>query len=253
MKSVGIVLSGGGARGIAHLGILKALEEWGIRCTHISGTSVGAVLGALYAHGYHPDEILEIIMQARILRSMRPAWTLTGLLRLDGVRELLVRYLPGNRFEDLPIKLVVAATDLQAGKAVYFSEGELIPALLASSCVPAMFDPVKLDGRIYIDGGIMDNLPAQVIRDKVDFLIGLHCNPIVEDTQPKNFRTVLERTLLLAINGNTTTSKGFCDVLIEPPELGKVSTFEVNKARALADIGYQFAKANFSKSDFYRE
>lgn len=250
MKSVGIVLSGGGARGIAHLGILRALEEWGVRCQYVSGTSVGAVLGALYAHGHHPDEILEIIVQTKIFRSMRPAWTFSGLLRLDGIRELLVRYLPNNNFEDLPVKLVVAATDLQEGRAAYFSEGELIPALLASSCVPAMFAPVHLNGKVYIDGGITDNLPAAIIRQKVDFIIGLHCNPIVPDAEPRNVRRLIERTLLLAINGNTFPSKSLCDVLIEPPDLGTVSTFDVSKARELADIGYRFTKANFTQNDF---
>ncbi len=250
MKVTGLVLSGGGARGIAHLGIIKALEEWGVKFQCISGTSVGAIIGALYANGISADDILQIIQQTRILRSMRPAWTLSGLLRLDSIRFVLEKYLPQNSFSALQLKLTVVATDLQAGKAVYFSEGELIPALLASCCVPGMFNPVELNGRPYVDGGIIDNLPAAPLRKECDLLIGLHCNPVIELVPVRSFRTVIERTLLLAINGNSVNSRSLCDILIEPPELGKISTFEVARAKELVDIGYRFTKSNFKPGDF---
>lgn len=246
----GLVLSGGGARGIAHLGVIKALEEWGIEPAVISGTSVGAILGALYAGGMKPDEIIEAILQTKIYRSLRPAWTWKGLLRLDSIKVLLEKYLPHNTFDQLQKKLTVVATDLEAGRARYFTEGELIPALLASSCVPGMFNPVEIDGKTYVDGGITDNLPACIIRNECDLVIGLHCNPIVHIESVTNFRSVLERTLLLAINGNAVPSKSCCDIIIEPSDLGRISTFEVAKARELMDIGYLYTKANFSKADF---
>lgn len=247
---VGLVLSGGGARGISHLGAMKALDEWGIRCQHVSGTSVGAIIGAFYANGMSPDEILEVIVQTRILRSMRPAWTLRGLLRLDSIRLLLEKYIPHNNFSSLKLNLTVVATDLEKGKAEYFSSGELIPALLASSCVPGMFNPVEFNGCTYVDGGIMNNLPASPIRKQCDFVIGLHCNPIVTISPVSTFKTVLERTLLLAINGNCVNSKALCDVLIEPLELGNISTFEIARAKELVDIGYRFTKKNFKPADF---
>ncbi|HTE31843.1 MAG TPA: patatin-like phospholipase family protein [Chryseolinea sp.] len=250
MSVVGLVLSGGGARGISHLGVIKALEEWGVIFHHVSGTSVGAIIGAMYANGMRPDEILEVIVQTRILRSMRPAWTLRGLLKLDNIRILIEKHIAHNSFSGLQRKLTVAATDLRSGKASYFSSGELIPALLASSCVPGMFNPVEFNGGTYVDGGIIDNLPATPIRAHCDFVVGLHCNPIVTVSNVTNFRTVLERTLLLAINGNANASKALCDVLIEPQELGTVSTFELSKARELVDIGYKFTKNNFKPADF---
>ncbi|MEP6737185.1 MAG: patatin-like phospholipase family protein [Chryseolinea sp.] len=249
---VGLVLSGGGARGIAHLGMIKALEEWGVRFESISGTSVGAILGALYANGMTPDEILEVILQANIYRSLRPAWTLKGLLRPDSLRGLLDRHIAHNNFSSLKLKLIVVATDLESGKARYFSTGELIPALLASCCVPGMFNPIQIDGRTYVDGGIVDNLPAKILRSDCDFIIGLHCNPIVEVPTVSSLKSVIERTLLLAINGNAGPSKALCDVVIEPPELGRVSTFEVAKARQLLDIGYKFTKQHFTPQDFQR-
>lgn len=249
---VGIVLSGGGARGIAHLGILKALEEFNVRIDCISGASVGAILGALYASGHSPDKIMDIILSTRILRSMRPAWTLNGLLTMERLKEVLLRHMPHNAFESLNTPLTVAATDIRKGRSVYFSQGELIPALLASSCVPAVFNPVEYQGGTFVDGGIMDNLPAGVIRKQCDLLIGLHCNYINTEFDVKNFRSIIERSLLMAINGNTTISKGYCDVLIEPPEAGKMSTFDVGRAKELFAIGYRFTKENFKERDFHR-
>lgn len=247
---VGVALSGGGARGIVHLGILKALDEFGISIRCLSGTSVGAIIAALYASGNTPDKILEIIISTRFFRSIRPAWTLKGLLSMDALRTVLLGHLPDNSFRSLDIPLTVAATDIQKGKPAYFTEGELIPALMASSCVPAVFNPVVFNGGMYVDGGIMDNLPTRCIRDQCDFLIGLHCNYICAEFDARNLRNVIERTLLIAINGNTMASKNMCDLLIEPPEAGKISTFELGRAKELFDIGYQFTKLNFKVGDF---
>lgn len=249
---VGVVLSGGGARGISHIGVLKALEELGVSIHCVSGASVGAVIGALYAGGYTPDKILEIILTTRFFRSMRPAWTLTGLLSMGGLREVLLEYIPHNNFESLRLPLTVTATDLRMGKSAYFSKGELIPPLLASCSVPAVFNPFPWNNGVYVDGGIMDNLPTKPIRSQCDFLIGLHCNYITAEFDVKNFRAVIERSLLLAINGNTSVSKGLCDILIEPKEAGKISTFDLGKAKELFDIGYQFTKTNFRAGDFHK-
>lgn len=249
---VGIVLSGGGARGISHLGVLKALDEFGVPFDCISGTSVGAIMGAFYSQGYTPDEILNIILTSRFYRSVRPAWTWTGLLNLESLRDALLRYIPHNDFGSLRIPLTVAATDISHGKTEYFTQGELIPRLLASCCVPAVFSPMQLNGSLYVDGGILDNLPAKPIRNQCDFLVGVHCNFLCEEFDARNFRTVIERSLMMAINGNSTHSKELCDLTIEPEECGKISTFDIGKAKELFDIGYRFTKQHFKASDFSR-
>jgi NTE family protein len=249
---VGIVLSGGGARGIAHLGIIKALQEFGVSIQYISGTSVGALVGAFFAQGYPPDEILSIILTSRFYKSVRPAWTLRGLLSLDSLKDVLLKFIPHNRFESLKIPLVIAASDISHGRADYFSSGELIPPLLASCCVPAVFNPVQLNGGLYVDGGIMDNLPAKAIRKECDFLIGLHCNFLSSEFDARNFRSVIERSLMMAINGNTSHSKAICDLVIEPEASGKISTFDIGRAKDLFEIGYQFTKQHFKEGDFPR-
>ena len=240
---IGLALSGGGARGIAHLGMLRALEEHEVKFACISGTSVGAILGALYAQGMRPPEIMDAILQTRIFRNLRPAWTLRGLLSMESIHSLLMQFVPHNTFEGLKLPLAVAATDLETGKPCYFRNGPLIPALMASSCVPGMFSPVALNGTSYVDGGITDNFPVRAIRKDCEYVVGLHCNPVIQAKPARTFRNVLERTLLLAINCNAERSKSDCDLMIEPLELGAFSTFELARAKELEQIGYSYTKA----------
>jgi NTE family protein len=247
---IGITLSGGGARGIAHIGVLKALEEMGIKISVISGTSAGSIVGALYAYGYKPEEILSIIQKVSVFKSVKPAWTWIGLLSLTGLRNVFLKYIPENSFDALKIPLTVAATDLKKGEVVYFSKGELIPCVMASSCVPAVFAPISLNGKLFVDGGVLDNLPVKPIRKKCDLLIGSHCNPIGSDFDAKNLRAIIERSLLMAINCNTQKSRELCDVFIEPPDLNKFTGFGLSKAQEIFDIGYRFTIENFSINQF---
>lgn len=247
---IGLVLSGGGARGILHLGVIKALEEFNVTFNHIAGTSAGSIIGSLYSYGYSPDEILKIILSTGLLRSLKPAWALTGLLSLDGLREVLLKHMPQNDFSALKIPTVIAATEIKKGKSEYFSDGDLISAILSSCCIPAIFNPIQFNGGVYVDGGLLDNLPAKSIRSKCDFLIGSHCNHINPDFDVRNIKVILERSLLMAINVNTQLSKSVCDVFIEPPEAGKISAFEWGRAKELFDIGYNFTKRNYKPSDF---
>ena len=107
---IGLVLSGGGARGVAHIGVIKALEEMGLQFSCVAGTSAGSIIGAMYAYGYKPLHILEIIKEISIFKSVRPAWTWSGLLTMDGMKDLLFKYMPNNSFEKLKIPLTIAAT-----------------------------------------------------------------------------------------------------------------------------------------------
>jgi len=248
--TTGIALSGGGARGISHLGVLKALGEFGVHLDYISGASTGALVGALYSYGLSPEKILELIVNTRFFSSLRPAWTWTGLVNMDGLRELILKLIPENNFDALKIPLTIAATNLRKGKAEYFTAGQLIPAVLGSCCVPVIFNPVQVNGEVYVDGGVTDNLPSKSIRDKCDLLIGSHCNYVSNEFDVKNFRSVIERSLLMAISGNTTVSKELCDILIEPPALANISVFDVKNAGLLFDIGYDFVVKNYTKMDF---
>jgi NTE family protein len=246
----GIVLSGGGARGVAHVGVLKALDELGIVIDCISGTSAGALAGALYAQGLKPDAIFELVKSLGFLSSVRPAWARTGLLHMDGIKELLQKNIPVNNFKSLRIPLTVAATDIKKGQVHYFSEGELISAILASCSIPAIFNPVSLNGNLYVDGGLVDNLPVKPIRNQCDFIIGSHCNHISNDVDVTNIKLVIERSLLVAIHSNTEISRGMCDVFIEPPRMDRFSSMDFSKAREIFDFSYRFTMQNFMPHHF---
>jgi NTE family protein len=246
----GLTLSGGGARGIAHIGVLKALEEFGVRIDCISGTSTGALIAALHAYGYSAEQMLETIIATKIFSSLRPAWTWTGLVNIMKIEELILKLMPENDFEVLKIPTAIAATNLNSGKVEYFTAGKLIPVILASCCVPVIFAPVQLNGQHYVDGGITDNLPAKILRDQCDRLIGSHCNYIRNKHDVKNFRSVIERSLLIAINGNTSISKNICDILIEPTELGNTSAFDLSDIKRLYTIGYEFTRTHYSENSF---
>jgi NTE family protein len=221
-----------------------------VKFDFISGTSAGSVVACLYSYGYSPDEILKIIQATSFFRSLKLAWTWTGLLSFDGLRDVLLKYMPENTFERLKIPVTLALTEIKKGKIEYVSQGELMTPIQASCSVPAVFKPVQYRGGIYVDGGILDNLPVKAIHDKSDFIVGSHCNFISSEFDIKNFRNVIERSLLMAINGNTMVSKSLCNVLIEPPEVGLFSGFDLGKAAEIFDLGYQYTKRNFTPDQF---
>ncbi len=239
---IGLVLSGGGARGIAHLGVLKALTEMGVTVDRIAGTSAGAVAGALFANGYTPDEILKIIESSSFMKYLRPAWNRMGLLRIDTVADLCRTYLPHDRFESLHIPLHIAAVDLNEGHLDVFESGELIRPMLASCCLPGVFEPLVINKRQYVDGGVLSNLPVELIETKVDFLIGSHCNPFGLTKPISSMRGVIERSLILAVQSKTKERLAKCTILIEPPELANYGVSDVKRARELFRIGYQHTK-----------
>jgi NTE family protein len=247
---IGITLSGGGARGIAHIGVLMALEEMGVEISVISGTSAGSLVASLYAYGIKPNRILELIRHLSLFKSVRPAWTWAGLLTMDGLRELISRNIPENNFAALKIPLTVAATEIREGEVNYFTSGELAPAVVASCSIPGIFSPMHFNGNLYVDGGLLDNLPSKCIRDHCDFLIGSHCNKISNDFDPKNLKVVIERSLLIAVSANTQQSKQLCDVVIEPPGMDRFTVFDIGRAKEIFDYGYRFTKDNFKQDRF---
>ncbi|WP_276359133.1 patatin-like phospholipase family protein [Daejeonella sp. H1SJ63] len=173
---IGLVLSGGGIRGIAHLGVLQAMTEAGIKFDKISGTSAGSIVGSLFAQGIEPAEILKTFMKTHLYKYIRPAFKAKGLMLLDKIRTLLLDYIPHDSFEGLKTSMVITTTNFNECKVEYFSSGELINPILASSSIPVFFKPIKIEGGIYIDGGIKNNFQAEPLRSDCEFIIGSSCN-----------------------------------------------------------------------------
>lgn len=239
---LGLALSGGGARAVAHLGIIKYLEESGVRFDHISGSSAGALIGALYAHGMKTEEILEALTKTNFLLLFRPALNWRALLRIENGYNELKKYLPEDSFSALKTPLVVAATELKKGKVKYFKKGQLIMPILASCAIPIVFNPVKIKSKIYVDGGIRDNLPVKPLLKKCDVVVGLNCNPVSDHYAPGDWRDVIERSMLLSIDTATQYNGGQCDLFLEPSELSGFTVFDFKKMQDIYDIGYNHAR-----------
>ncbi len=239
---IGLVLSGGGARGVSHLGAVKALYEHGIYPDIISGTSAGAIAGGLLAYGYTPDEILEMVVSTNFVRYMRPTFAGSGLFQLDRLEAFYRKYIPENTFEALKTSLIVSATDIYEGSTVYFSEGELARPVLASSCLPGLFAPMHYRGHYLVDGGVLSNMPVEPLEGIADYIIGVHCNPFKLQRPPNSTREVLARSLILAVHAKTKERFEKCNLLIESPQLGDYSVYDLRKARELFAVGYRHAR-----------
>jgi len=238
----GLVLSGGAARGLAHAGVLQALNEEGLSPEIISGVSAGSIVGAFYADGYTPKQILDIFLEKSMLSFVKPALPRQGLLRMSGLEEVLLEKLRARKLEDLKIPLRITATDIHSGKALVFSKGDLIPIIVASSSIPVMFVPSVIDGLTLVDGGVVDNLPIDPIRNQCDFIIGVHVNPIGEIPMIEGIIDMAERTFNLSVAAQIEKKIADFDIFIEPNELKNYGLTDVKKAREIYNIGYKEAK-----------
>jgi NTE family protein len=236
---IGLTLSGGAARGMAHLGVAKALYERGIRPDIISGTSSGAIVGAFLADGHDPDELRDIFIEKKIFEFVNLSLRKQGLLKAAGLRELVETHLKAKTFEELPVPLFVAAVNLNSGLTEYFSRGELMDVIMASSSIPVIFTPVEIKNALYADGGILDNFPIRPIKEKCDKLIGVHVNFAGQIDEIKGLKMIAERAFRLSIGRGVPELGMECDLFIEPRELADYGLLELGKGQEMFDIGYK--------------
>ncbi len=235
----GIVLSGGGARGFAHLGVLQALNEAGIYPDVISGTSAGALAGVMYADGYKPKEILKMMNSNSRLSYIRPTVPREGLLQISGIVRILKDNLRATKFEELKIPLFVTATNLNSGKIEYFSRGELLNPVIASASIPVLFKPVLINNSHYVDGGVLDNLPIKPIENKCRYIIGSFVNPIAYEESFNSLIPIAERAFMLSMSREINEKSKKFDFFIAPVELRKYAILDPEKSQEVFDIGYK--------------
>jgi NTE family protein len=247
--NIGLVLSGGGSRGFAHLGLIQALNDAGIYPDVISGTSAGALAGVLYADGYTPKEILTMMNSGSRLDFMRPALPREGLLQIGGVMKILKSNLHAKTFEELKIPLFVSATDLNNGKAEYFSKGDLFDPVMASASIPVLFQPVIINNLCYVDGGVLDNLPLHPIRHKCKFLIGSFVNPIGYVEKISGLINIAERTFMLSMSKEIIEKAKSFDLFVAPLELKNYGILDPEKAEELFSVGYNATKEKLKEID----
>ncbi len=242
-KKVGLVLSGGAARGFAHIGVLKILQENSIPIHYVTGTSVGSIIGAFLCRGYGWDEILKIARDLKWSELVRPTLSGMGLVKSDRMESFVNELLGSVDFEELEIPLKVVAVDLNQATEVVFDSGPVARAVRASSSVPGIFEPVIDDGRVLVDGGVINNLPCSLVRDlgahKV-IAVDLNANP-ANDQPPENLLDITYRSFAIMLNNSSMEGRSNADIIIQP-ELHDFNYHDLSKADDMVRKGEEAAE-----------
>ncbi len=235
----GIVLSGGGTRGFAHLGALKALNDNGIFPEIVSGVSAGAIIGSLYCDGKKPDDILNILTKHKIFHYLHFTIPKQGLIEMTGFAKRLNKNLEAKFFEDLEIPLLVFAVDINNAKLVKFDTGDLVMAVKASSSIPFLFPPVKINDIYYSDGGMIENFPIEPLEELCEEIIGVNVNPIGYEKNFSNLYQIAERTFHIIIRTRIIERRDRCSLFIEPKKLDQYGLMNISSGNEIYKMGYE--------------
>ncbi|MEZ5460162.1 MAG: patatin-like phospholipase family protein, partial [Steroidobacteraceae bacterium] len=279
---IGLVLSGGGARGMAHIGVLKVLEELNVPIDAIAGTSMGAMVGGLYASGLSAGEIEAALTMGTLQDAFRdrparsdltfrrksedqnflvrfplglkggdfrlPKGLVTGQKLSQTLRRLTLPVAAARSFDDLPTRFRAVATDLESGEAVVLGDGDLVTAMRASLSVPGVFVPVEMDGRLLVDGGLADNLPVSVARAMgVDRLIVVDVGfPLQTRERLDSVGKISNQMLAILIRRGSNAQRDMLepDDLLLDPQLGDASSFDLSRIARSIELGEQAARAS---------
>ena len=244
-QKIGLALSGGGALGFAHIGALQALEEHGVKPDFISGSSMGAIIGAIYCAGYSPAKIMRIIQAEKLykldkLMSPNLNFKQKGLSSHATLRATLKELIPHDCFDSLEIPFAVCVTNITSGTYEYYYSGKgIVEYVVASASIPGVFDPVVIKNTTYVDGGVLNNLPAEILHQKgCNYIIGVDVLPFL----PIEKKSILDITLWsirLMQHSNTQNGIKYCNWLIESNAIEKYNEFEFDKYKEIYQYGYK--------------
>lgn len=240
---LGLVLSGGGARGIAHLGALQVFRERGLVPEIIAGTSAGAIIGAFYAAGMEPEDIFDFIRSTEIFSLKKYARSKPGFVDTEKFYDRFRECFTSDNFSSLSMPVLVTATNLLTGSPVVFREGELVRPILASAAFPGVFTPVQVGDSHYIDGGVLNNFPVDLVSGKCKKIIGVYVNPFEKRTY-KDFKhslSILERAYQIRASRDSLSKFEQCTLVISPQGLKRFGTFDLNNLETIYQLGYESA------------
>src|SRR6516164_1943108 len=219
---LGVALGGGFARGIAHVGALKVLEEEGIPIDYVAGTSVGAIIGAAYCSGMTASELADLARTLRLADFARLTLSRYGFYNNDRMVRFFARVLKRHTFEEMRIPLAIAATEFRTGEPVVFTKGPIVDPIRASCAYPGMFLPVEIDGRSYIDGMLAYAVPSTPLRQMgADCVIGSHLSAHLNDIRPpRHIFEVIGQCFSIAQSKLSDSWLRDADLVIEPDVVG---------------------------------
>ncbi len=242
-ETLGLVLSGGGVKGMAHIGVLKALLERDIRPSYISGVSAGALVGGLYADNVSVDDMILFFKDTPLLKYNFVSINKPGLFDTDKYLPFLEDIFSTTNFENLSRKLTVVATNLLHGHPQFFKSGELFKPLLASAALPPVFSPVTIDGELYADGGIMNNFPTEPLIENCDVIIGCYTSSVqrLVKGKVKNALQLMQRANMLMHHANAIAKLSIPDLLFMPENIFDVGVLDKKGIDKAFILGYDFA------------
>ena len=238
-KRLGLALGGGGARGFAHVGVLQVLEEAGIKTDLVVGTSAGSLVGALHASGKTGAQLQRIAetMEESTITDWALPFLNRGVLRGEALARYVSNQTQGRKIEDLPIRLGIVATDLNLGEGVLFQRGDTATAVRASSAVPSVFLPVRINNRDYVDGGLVAPVPVRYAREMgAEVVLAIDISTTPEGSQAESMLQILLQTFNIMGKSIKALELKEADVVVRP-SLGGVSSADFNARLRAIEAG----------------
>jgi len=247
LPQYGIVLSGGGALGFAHIGALMALEEAGIEASVISGASMGAIVGAMYAYGYSPQEMMTIIEKENLHKNSKifnyRIFNKRGLSNYKKVKKTLNDVLPIDNFDSLKRFFALSMTNFNELETEYAYSGDrLKEKIMASIAIPYIFEPVVIDNVVYVDGGVMNNLPIEPIKDKCQKIIMIDVLTTSNSVVDRGKKKIAYRAGLAMMKQMNAERIAQADYYIGLEKLEKINPLDFKKYKDIVKIGYEGVK-----------
>jgi len=246
-KKIGLALGGGAVLGAAHVGVLRAVEEFGVQIDCIAGTSIGAFVAALWAFGKKADEIEEIASDLNWLDISALSLSKFGLLSNKKLGDRIREVVGEKTFAHSRIPLAMVATDIASGDRVVLQKGDVATAVMASTCIPGVFVPVEIGGRLLVDGFIVENVPVTAVQELgARQVIAVDLNAVHTTKEPLNIVEILLHTFNFALRSATQLLTQEADLLIAP-DLSEFNLVEIKQVPELIEKGYQQAKSQLRK------
>ncbi len=253
MHEAGVSLGGGCLRGAAHIGALKEIINHNINITHIAGSSAGAVVGGLYACGLNPDKMEDVLESLSIRKHLDFGFNRRGWLKGDKIYNTLLQLTDGKHFSDLDIPFAAVSIDLNSGELISINEGEVARALRASIAIPGIFQPVKIGDRLLVDGYILNNNPADVVKEmgaKNVIAVRVFSSQMKKESL-KGLISYLRRYMDITSTIHTDQLlKSYADLLMDI-DLGNVGRFDTKLLPTIIYRGQQEARKALAKERAY--
>lgn len=246
-KTIALALSGGGNRGAIHVGVLYAFDVNNIKIDAISGTSAGAIIGALYSSGLSARKIREILDAQKTTKMLNFTLKNGGIANMKNLVKVLKDNIKDNSYNKLRNKLFICTSNIDDAESEIFSEGDLFSHVCASASVPILFEPVLINGKYYVDGGLFNNLPVDPLLKNYDTIIGVHVNNY-KISEKRNIKTIANQIFSMVIKQNVKRNMSKCDFIINPELDQPYRNFSKKNTDKLFDIGFktgmEFINAN---------